>query len=61
MKLLFSVVTLALVLTASTAYAQQSSSGMKPAMAKCILSNLDKVHTDKAVNVLIAACKSLTK
>ncbi len=57
MKLLFPAVMLALVFTAPTAYAQN----MKPAVAKCILSNLDKAHTDKAVTFLIGACMSLNK
>ena len=57
MKLLFSAVMLALVFTAPTAYAQN----MKPAVAKCILVNLGKAHTDKAVTVLIRACLSLNK
>ena len=59
MRRLFSVLIVALVSATSTTYAQQAD--MSEAVAKCILQNLHKAHTEGAVTVLIRACEVLNK
>ena len=59
MTRLFSVLVVALVSATSTTYAQQAD--MSEAMAKCILQNIHKAHTEGALAALISACEALTK
>ncbi len=39
--------------------ASQAEEGWSPALAKCVLSNLENTHTDRAATVLVRACRSL--
>ena len=60
MRLFLSTILIAILLT-SAAFAQEKEARFSQAVAKCILTNLDKAKSDDAARLLVLVCESLNQ